>query len=279
MGRRIIGALVGMAWVAAIGGLTGTSAGAGGGAYLQPDREFYRPGDVVHLSAFVTKLDRDWFGPYTVSLRSYGGTVPGADEGIPVGRLVVTRIDDTTVRAEVTFVLPKLPDGTWEVSYCSPGCDRFVGDLSGGLLVIGTEPMWTTGNQASATPAAPSTTTAPSTTAVAIPVDAPATSIASRDPAASTAAPASTAKGAGSATGSRSDGDARPWWWLAAFAGIVVLVASVIVVGRRSGPRRVVTTTGSALDGGTTDAVVAVPLEPVPAGPTDAAAPTIGASR
>jgi hypothetical protein len=233
-GRLVGGAVASLLVVLAVGAVLPSPASAGGGSLLEPDREWYRSGDVVHLVANVRKLDRDWHGPYTVGLRSLAALELGPE--IPVGRLVVTRLDDQTVRAEVTFVLPKLDDGNWLVTYCSPGCAHALGDLQGGSLWIGPPPE----------PLPPPTTVAPvPTTAVAT-----ATTAMPRDPT-TTEDPSPIAAVADA--GGPSDGallvpttgsapSRLPLWWL--LAGVVLVGTGAAAWRVRArGPRRVVTST------------------------------------
>jgi hypothetical protein len=260
--RRML--VVAVAMVAALGWWV-PPAGAGGGIALEPDRESYHPGEVVHMAADITKLDREWHGPYTVSLHSFGGTVPGAEEGFPVGRLVVTRLDDTTVRAEVTFVLPKLPDGMWQVSYCSADCNRSLGDLSTGFLLIGDPPPPPDLSAFATTlPLAPATTVpttaAPVTTSTPVTSTEPAGATEAKEPAGAGEVVASGAVAAGVA----GDDGASRWWVIGALAAAALLAAAVLLGRRRGGtPRRSITSSGSP-DDDTSEGVdvVEVGLEP-----------------
>ena len=278
MGRRNIGALVCAVGVLVIAVLTMGPAAAGGGSSLRGDRPSYEPGEVVHLSASVNKLDRDWYGPYTVLLVSYGGVVPDADAGIPVGRLVVTRLDDRLVRAEVTFVLPKLPDGEWMVQVRSA---RPLGDLAGGHLVIG--PVAPVGLP-------PTTTVTPTTvvptTRVSVTTAAPSSAARSSEGLASApvdevAVEAATASPTPAVDDSSATGNDSVIGWVVVSISVVVLVAAAAAIGRRRGPRRVVTTTGAVPVDDASGAVVDVPLTPVADEPVGASAanPTIGVGR
>lgn len=274
MGRRIVGLVVGAVVIAAIATFAGSPAGAGGANQLRPDREFYQPGDPVHLSGEVYKTDLDWFGPYTVYLRPVDPTATGSDPrvragehpgDIAVGRLVVTRINPQIVTAEITFVLPNLTDGMWQVDYCAPDCSKRLGDLyDGGWLHVGTA-AWV-----------------PPTT-VAVPSPAPTPTVASVSPTPTTArvAPSTTA-GADLAaaepvvaveapSGTRSDEATR--WWLAGLAGAVALVAALVLL-RRGGRLRTVTRSTTPLATGNGDGVVTVEHEPQPPGDD-----VIGAAR
>jgi len=277
MGRRNIGALVCAVGVLVIAVLTMGPAAAGGGSFLRGDRPSYEPGEVVHLSASVNKLDRDWYGPYTVLLVSYGGVVPDADAGIPVGRLVVTRLDDRLVRAEVTFVLPKLPDGEWMVQVRSA---RPLGDLAGGHLVIG--PVAPVGLP----PTTVTPTTVVPTTRVSVTTAAPSSAARSSEGLASApvdevAVEAATASPTPAVDDSSATGNDSVIGWVVVSISVVVLVAAAAAIGRRRGPRRVVTTTGAVPVDDASGALFDVPLTPVADEPVGASAanPTIGVGR
>lgn len=265
MARRVLVATIVVA--AALVPLTvaGAPAGAGGGSRLVADREFYRPGEAVHLTALVQKLNLDWLGPYDAYLRpldpdvdSAGG--PGSDpRDVPIGRLVVTRLDPTTVRAEVTFVLPKLPDGEWVVLYCNRGCTAMLGDLVGGHLRVGPPPPPFATIPTTIPPTvAPATTARPPTTRAATPTTArPATDEA--------AEPASTTVDA-ALVAEDDQGVGETGGWLVVVAALALLAAAG-AIARRRGSRRQVTVSSSAGPSDRTvdvDGAVEVELEPAP---------------
>jgi len=253
--RRTIAALVlmGVAATAVLGSSAGT-AGAGGGTQLQPDRDFYRPGEPVHLSAAVDKLDRDWFGPYTVYIRPIGPdssseyVQPGlhADDRA-VGRLVVTRLDERQVRAEVTFVLPKVGDGWYLVGYCGPDCSKPLGNLSSSWFYVGTAPD------------APETVVPAPTTVVTAP-----TTVASTRPAPPSTVPTTASTTAGAAViaaGTADPPTAELAWWAVVATAVVVLagLGATLGFGRR---RRTIGT--SAMDGhdAEPEATITIALDP-----------------
>lgn len=249
MGRRIIGwapvaaVVVG---VLALAVAPTATAGAGGSSQLVPDREFYRPGEVVHLAGDVYKSDRNWFGPYTVSIRPAAVAWEPGDHrpagqhpaDVTVGRLVVTRIDDMRVRAEVTFVLPKVTDGLYQVDYCGPDCSTRLGDLYESWFFVGTAPY------------VPSTVLPPPTvppTTVATTRAAPVTTVATTSPVTTAAAGPDEVQAAAPVVATSVPGGSggTTWWWLAVPAALAVAVGA-----RRWGrSHRTVTVTGSGLDG------------------------------
>ena len=244
-------------------------AASGGGSVLVPDRDHYVPGDAVHLTADVRKLDLDWFGPYTVSLRPATPTgsvaMPGEDPtDVTVGRLVVTRMDPTFVRAEVTFVLPKLADGEYWIQYCNPGCTKSLGDLNGGFLRVGDPPVvpTTTSPLGETAITAPPLTTAPPTSRP---------SVASSSTAAGDAPPVPVA------TSVPTDGAGELRWWLGGALALVALVAALVILARRRGDRRTVTTSSSPPEPVDDSSVAFVDIAPGP--PSATPDETIGAGR
>lgn len=273
----IVAAVTVVVMAVVVGATTARPVSAGGGSVLVPDRDHYEPGGPVHLTAQVRKYDRDWFGPYTVSLRPLTATGSLAEPGedptdTVVGRLVVTRLDPTFVRAEVTFVLPKLADGEYWVQHCNPGCTKNLGDLAPGVLRVGPLPA--------VAPTTVAPTTAAPTTRVVIPVDAPPTSIATTEvvPATATTAPTDLVV----AVAAEDEAGVRlPVAVAGGGVAVLVLVLAIGVLARRRGPRRVVTGRG-LLDGGDPPGdVVVVDLEPAPprAGSGADASSTIGSAR
>ena len=259
MARRRIAAVAVAGMALLLVTMSAAPAGAGGGSQLEPDRPFYRPGDAVHLTANVTKIELDWFGPYTAYLRPL--TPPetsAADAGagprdLAIGRLVVTRLDPRTVRAEVTFVLPKVPDGDWVVLYCSPGCTHRLGDLTGGWLQVGEPPALP---PTTAAPAAVPPTTVPpvpTTRSAETTTSAPTTRV---DPATPAAVRTETAPSVETATSEPSE----LRWWLGGALVVAALAAALAVVARRGRGRRSITVAATPTDDDG-DALVVV-LEP-----------------
>jgi hypothetical protein len=257
--RRTIAVVVLAAVAATVAlGIAGGPAGAGGGVQLLPDREFARPGEPVHLSALVDKLDRDWFGPYTVFIRpvapdsSPTSVQPGLHvDDRAVGRLVVTRVDDLRVRAEVTFVLPKVADGWYLVGYCGPDCTKPLGNLGPSWFYVGSAPF------VPETLAPPPTTTPTTIAAAPTAADRPAPSPVSPSTAPTTTA---AADGSGVAVAAVEPGDERPWWLLlVACAAALAALAGMRRWGRR---RRTITSRGPGPDDTRPEDAVTITLEP-----------------
>jgi hypothetical protein len=125
-----------------------TPAAAGGGPALVQDRESYRPGDRVDLQQEeVYKASRDWRGPYGVWMfrteeryQPYNAAVVSAP--VPrrhVGDLRVERWSDEYVRVSLSFTMPEVPYGAYELEVCNPGCTNESLFLRGNLFV-GDEP-------------------------------------------------------------------------------------------------------------------------------------------
>jgi hypothetical protein len=138
--------LVGMATVV----LAPPAAGGGPPGLYGIDSAFVPPGRRVTLrQERVQKLDRTWKGPYQVSLvwASYqpaNAARPATPPApVHVGDLRVERWSDELVRVEVSFVVPRLPQGNYDVVTCNPGCRDSVGELGASSMFVGTEiPQW-----------------------------------------------------------------------------------------------------------------------------------------
>jgi hypothetical protein len=138
--------LAGMAVVV----LAPPAAGGGPPGLAGIEGAFVRIGQRVTLRQdHVRKLDRAWKGPYQVSLVWASYQPANADRPAPppapvhVGDLRVERWSDEFVRVDVSFVVPRLPQGNYDVVTCSPGCAGSVGELGSSSLFVGAEePRW-----------------------------------------------------------------------------------------------------------------------------------------
>lgn len=120
---------------------------AGGGSWLHPDLDHYRPGQTVHLSGVVFDLGNGVApGPY------YAHLVPSTGyDGDPrgpfpqrFGPLSVRRLPkgDLAPRLQVDlwFTLPRIGDGQYHVNVCSATCSAGLGDLAGGSVYVSPTP-------------------------------------------------------------------------------------------------------------------------------------------
>jgi hypothetical protein len=127
------------------------AAGGGPPGLAGVEGSFVRVGQRVSLrQEHVAKPDRAWKGPYRVSLVWSASDQPvNASRVAPrpepayVGDLRVERWSDDFVRVDVTFVVPRLPQGLYDVVTCGPGCRGSVGELGTSSLFVGAEePRW-----------------------------------------------------------------------------------------------------------------------------------------
>jgi hypothetical protein len=144
MSGRVVRGAAAMAAAAALTFVAGSPASAGGGTMLRPDREFYEPGDLVVLEGEAYKPHRDWRGPYRLWLARWPEAnqpvnADGATGPVPkryVGDLVIERRNELYVRASVSFTMPDLPRGGYDVQMCNPGCTDNL-DWTRGVVFIG----------------------------------------------------------------------------------------------------------------------------------------------
>jgi hypothetical protein len=127
---------------AALGGmaLLPTSASAGGG-WSTPGRSAYVPAQVAIVQATISEGSTGEAigdGPFIAYLlpenrRIQGGRVPEA--AIPVGQVMITRMDGHRFLARVEFRVPDLPTGVYFIQYCNDPCPGYtvsgLGDLIG----------------------------------------------------------------------------------------------------------------------------------------------------
>jgi hypothetical protein len=126
------------------------AAGGGPPGLAGIEGAFVRVGQRVSLrQEQVRKPDRAWKGPYRVSLVWASHQPANADRPAPppapvhVGDLRVERWSDELVRVDITFVVPRLPQGLYDVVTCDRGCTGSVGELGTSSLFIGAEePRW-----------------------------------------------------------------------------------------------------------------------------------------
>jgi hypothetical protein len=136
----------------AVGGvaLLPTSASAGGG-WSTPERSAYVPAQVAIVQATISEGSMGEVsanGPFIAYLlpanrRIQGGRVPEA--AIPVGQVMITRMDGHRFLARVEFGVPDLPAGLYYIQYCNDPCTGYtvsgLGDLIGSeFFAIGATP-------------------------------------------------------------------------------------------------------------------------------------------
>ena len=124
---------------AALGGvaLLPTSASAGGG-WSTPGRSAYVPAQVATVrgtfwEGSTGELIAD--GPYFAYLLPANRWIQGQrvpEAAIPVGQVMITRMDAHAFLARVEFRVPDLPAGLYHIQYCNDPCTVYgLGDLIG----------------------------------------------------------------------------------------------------------------------------------------------------
>jgi hypothetical protein len=131
---------------AALGGvaLLPTSASAGGG-WSTPGRSSYVPAQVaVVRGTFWAGATEGTIadGPYIAYLLPANRWIQGhrvPEVAIPVGEVMITRMDGHSFLARVAFPVPDLPVGLYHIQYCNDPCTvEALGDLIGSdLFAIG----------------------------------------------------------------------------------------------------------------------------------------------
>lgn len=131
--RSVLVVAAALGWVA----LLPTSASAGGG-WSTPGRSGYVPAQVAVVRGTFWEGSRGEAiadGPYIAYLLPanrwiQGHRVPVA--AIPVGQVMITRMDGHGFLARVEFRVPDLPAGLYHIQYCNDPCTVYgLGDLIG----------------------------------------------------------------------------------------------------------------------------------------------------
>jgi hypothetical protein len=124
---------------AALGGvaLLPTSASAGGG-WSTPGRSAYVPAQVASVRGTFWEGSTGEAiadGPYIAYLLPANGWIQGhrvPEAAIPVGQVMITRMDGDGFLARVEFRVPDLPAGLYHIQYCNDPCTVYgLGDLIG----------------------------------------------------------------------------------------------------------------------------------------------------
>lgn len=144
------------------------SPAAAGGAVWQFDRTVYQPGEVATAVTGIgwahnPELGTPEDGPYRAYvILSARLDEPGAppypgipEEAVPVGEV---EIGLDPQRARVRFVVPDLPDGTYNLLHCNVPCTTTLADIIWGQLVIGSPSPTTPSTRSTAPPTTASTT-------------------------------------------------------------------------------------------------------------------------
>jgi hypothetical protein len=129
-----------------LGMLAGTAL-AGGGSWIEPYRESYRPGDTVVMRGGIGpgSLGDVEDGPFYAYLRVDPNAAnphrfPNIHEtDLYLGELEVEGRPGWTMEVSLTFTLPDdIPDGGYEVVYCNDPCTAGLGDFLGGWITVKT---------------------------------------------------------------------------------------------------------------------------------------------
>ncbi len=135
--RRIVLAVAAAALVAV---LVAAPASAGG-ASLATVQDRYEPGDIATVVAYVGPGSAGgWVddGPY------FTYAEVGPNRRVPLGRLGLepTRFGPAIQRVSLTFVVPEdVPAGHYQLVTCNAGCTKGLGELAGGTLNVGVDPV------------------------------------------------------------------------------------------------------------------------------------------
>ena len=124
-----------------------TPAGAGGG-WSTPGRSAYVPAEVAVVQGTFwegTSGEAIADGPYIAYLLPANRWIQGhrvPEAAIPVGQVMITRMDGHGFLARVEFRVPDLPAGLYHIQYCNDPCTVYgLGDLIGSeSFAIGATP-------------------------------------------------------------------------------------------------------------------------------------------
>ena len=129
-------------------GLLTSNAYGGGGSWMEPYRSSYQRGDTVVMRGEVSPGDFGSVdeGPFFAHLRvdpkaaaaANSRTYPNIHESdIYLGELQL-RERDPLIEVSITFTLPDVPDGEYEIVYCNDPCTTGFGDFIGGWVTVKT---------------------------------------------------------------------------------------------------------------------------------------------
>lgn len=176
------------------------SPAAAGGAVWRFDRAAYRPGEVATAVTAIAwthnpDLGTPDDGPYkayviaaAILAESDGGGYPAIPEAaVPVGDLEIGLgpIEESPGflvgpnHARVRFVVPALPDGTYDLLHCNVPCTTPLADITWGQFVIGSPSPTTT---ITTTTTSPPTTSPPTTSPTTEPASSAPSTAATRVP-------------------------------------------------------------------------------------------------
>jgi hypothetical protein len=120
--------------------LGGAAPAYAGGANLQPVQDRYEAGDTATFVGYVTPSSvGGWVqdGPY------YAYVDLDAYDKVPLGLLTLepSSLGPRVLRVSLSFTTPEVGPGRYELSFCNDPCARGLGDLAGGALNLGVDPV------------------------------------------------------------------------------------------------------------------------------------------
>jgi hypothetical protein len=217
----------------------------GGGSTWDVEPDVAAPGERVEVGTCVAwahngNLGTPEDGPYSMwvsplgSNGTGGGVAQVPDGAVPVGEIT---IDEGGLwkncgpnAAHISFTVPNLPPGEYELIHCNEPCTDVLGDITWGVLTIT--------DAAGSVPAPPpptTTTVAPTTTTTVVPSTttvAPTTEPAAEDEDLATNAAVLVSV----STDGQSGSDDTAAWWVGGALGLVAVAGWIAVHQRRSGP-------------------------------------------
>jgi len=118
-----------------------------GGSWLYPAEDEYSPGDQAVLQGDFGHGQLGWLedGPFFAFLRvdpdAVEASAPDAwpyihASDVPLGEIMFES-GGINLIATVSFIVPELPPGSYEVTYCNDPCTNGIGDLIGGAISVG----------------------------------------------------------------------------------------------------------------------------------------------
>ena len=130
-------------------GSLASAALAGGGSWIEPYRTQYQPGDTVVMrgDAGPGSLGELESGPFYAYLRVDPLTAAAAnfhtfpnihESDIYLGELQLKGREGWFYDISITFTLPDVPDGEYEIVYCNDPCTSGFGDFLGGWIMVKT---------------------------------------------------------------------------------------------------------------------------------------------
>lgn len=123
---------------AALGVAIPTTSASAGGGWSTPERSAYVPAQVAIVQGTFwqdTTGEAIAGGPYIAYLLPANRWIQGhrvPESAIPVGQVMIDRMDGDVFLARVEFRVPDLPAGLYHIQYCNDPCTGYgIGDLIG----------------------------------------------------------------------------------------------------------------------------------------------------